>query len=409
VRHHQALLRLGSSYRARAPRATLRLARRLMPALGISRVTDITRMDRLGLPVFTSVRPRGQVLRVHAGKGLRPIDAEVGALMEAVEYAAAEPQRCTQPLRWMRVAELVAQLGGDVQLVDFAPRLGARISPRQQLATVACEDLRDGRRLALPAELVFLPFVHADNPGHFGWTSNGLASGNTLAEATLHGLLEVLERDAIAMNLAHDASHWVRTDSLPAPFGAHARRWQRGGVALAVRQVPNAFGLPCLQACLHEPTGQAVQLSAGYGLHLDPHIALARAVCEAAQSRLSHIHGARDDVLHFYPAYSGQDPADRRQASTTLAQRAFDRSRPLDFGALPPGPGPGASVQATLAQLLRRLQDAGFGAVFRHRYSPALPGLQVVKVIVPKCEQVQPGVRRLGPRLLAQLLGRPHG
>ena len=68
----------------------MRLARTLMSELGISRVMDITRMDRLGLPVFASVRPRGARLRVHAGKGIRPEEAEVGALMEAVEFAVAE-------------------------------------------------------------------------------------------------------------------------------------------------------------------------------------------------------------------------------------------------------------------------------------------------------------------------------
>jgi ribosomal protein S12 methylthiotransferase accessory factor len=44
-----------------------------MPALGISRVTDITAMDRLGLPVFASIRPRGLALCVNAGKGMKPV------------------------------------------------------------------------------------------------------------------------------------------------------------------------------------------------------------------------------------------------------------------------------------------------------------------------------------------------
>ena len=84
---------LGSSLRCRDPWQTLALAEPLMPVLGISRVTDITRMDRLGLPVFASVRPRSRTLHVHAGKGVNAVEARVGALMEAVEYAAAEPQR----------------------------------------------------------------------------------------------------------------------------------------------------------------------------------------------------------------------------------------------------------------------------------------------------------------------------
>jgi len=61
-----------------------------MAGLGISRVTDITRLDRLGLSVHASVRPRGRSLCVHAGKGMRPEESRVGALMEAVELALAE-------------------------------------------------------------------------------------------------------------------------------------------------------------------------------------------------------------------------------------------------------------------------------------------------------------------------------
>ena len=52
------LCRLNSSYRSKRPARTLAIAEALMPKLGITRVTDVTRMDRLGLPVCISVRPR---------------------------------------------------------------------------------------------------------------------------------------------------------------------------------------------------------------------------------------------------------------------------------------------------------------------------------------------------------------
>src|ERR1700690_4612844 len=85
-------IHLSSSLRTTPPQVTLARARARAPALGISRVTDITRLDRVGIPVYASIRPSALPgsLCVNAGKGLRPIEAEVGAYMEAIEFALAE-------------------------------------------------------------------------------------------------------------------------------------------------------------------------------------------------------------------------------------------------------------------------------------------------------------------------------
>jgi len=86
-------VRLSSSLRTTPPEVTLARARAVAPSLGITRVTDITRLDRVGVPVYASIRPTAAPgsLCVNAGKGLHPIEAEVGAYMEAIEFALAEP------------------------------------------------------------------------------------------------------------------------------------------------------------------------------------------------------------------------------------------------------------------------------------------------------------------------------
>src|ERR1035437_10091001 len=59
-------------------------------ALGVTRVGNITGLDRLGLPVYTAVVPRsGDTISVYNGKGVRPEDARAGALMEAIERQTA--------------------------------------------------------------------------------------------------------------------------------------------------------------------------------------------------------------------------------------------------------------------------------------------------------------------------------
>jgi YcaO-like protein with predicted kinase domain len=376
-----------------------------MPALGISRVTDITRLDRLGMPVFASIRPRGLTLRVHAGKGLHPEEAQASALMEAVEYASAEPQSSRWAVERLSIADVAAQLGERLRLADLIPQLGAKSEPSRIVPCVACADISSGRTTFLPAELVFVPYEVDGAPALFGWTTNGLASGNSLEEATLHALFEVLERDAVSMNKPRDASQWVDVEDLPQPVASACSTWRAHGVELSVRHVPNACSLPCFEACLHDAHSADVNVARGMGLHVDREIALARAVCEAAQSRLSCIHGGREDVTDFYAKYDARNRDARDRAESALLQAAFDKTRRIDFEAVPGAPLDAPPLSGLLDDLLQRLSGAGFGSVLRHRFSVDLNGLHVVKVIVPKCEDVVHDRRRIGPRLLARIVG----
>ena len=53
----------------------------------------------------------------------------------------------------------------------------------------------------MPANLVFCPYEPPGSGKGIAWMdSNGLAAGNDLEEAVLHGLLEVVERDAIMIS-----------------------------------------------------------------------------------------------------------------------------------------------------------------------------------------------------------------
>src|SRR3546814_8113336 len=65
---------------------------------GVTRLADITRLDRLGLPVWQAVRPAGRALSVHQGKGASPLAARIGALCEAIECHCAENAPADGPL-----------------------------------------------------------------------------------------------------------------------------------------------------------------------------------------------------------------------------------------------------------------------------------------------------------------------
>lgn len=399
---------LGTSLRSRPAAATLAIARRLTSRLGLTDLLDVTPLDHLGLPVFMSVMHDGDSLRVHSGKGLLCEDAEVGALMEAIEHATCEVASKSKTVDRKLIGQLARQWPDDVKLFDFAPRVGVRASPGARIGVVRCEQLLVRRSMELPAELVLMPPPPQRGPRIFGSSSNGLASGNTLDEATLHALMEVIERDTVTLNMARDESRPLVMTTLPSPFSNMAPGWRRRGVRLHVRYLPNALNLPCFEASLHEPLAEAVSLTlcSGWGLHFNRETALSRAICEAAQSRLAVIHAGRADVpgSRALSKRLGEPPPS--QAMAALLQRLTGSKRRIRFEAVPHSEP--SSVRQALRDLLTRLPTAGLGPVFRYRFrlgdDPAnLKGLHVVKVIVPRAETPVGDKVRMGPRLLRRL------
>jgi ribosomal protein S12 methylthiotransferase accessory factor len=380
---------LSTSVRVRTLQETLRTATALMPKAGITTIEDATADDVLGVPVWFSFRPGGRANSVHSGKGLRSQEAQVGALMEAIEFAAAESDALGSVADRVPISEVLSQFANGMSITDFAPRLGAIASTKTVVEVETCEDLHTARRFALPAELLLVPAPKADAASIFGWSSNGLASGNSIAEATLHGLLEVLERDTIAMDLAAPSRRMLDTAHLPEPLGSWAQAWSAVGIDLRVRPLDNEFGLPCFEAEIVANDGSPAKVARGWGLHLDSKIALARAVTEAAQTRLhAHRFGPRGPVAEARSSAGGPPISC------------------VDFAAIPTLAC--ESVDASLSLLLERLRQAGMQWVLRRPMSLPGPGdpmlgLHVVKVVVPGCENPTGAHARIGRRLARRL------
>ena len=406
-----SVLRLDTSLRSRPSTETAEVADKLRHRLGVTHVLNVTQLDHLGLPVFMSLRPAGQLAQVHSGKGMSPEDAFTGALMEAVEYAACESASASAEVQRLSLTALRQQWPAGLDLADFAPLLGVVHTPRTRMHSVTCELLQARRHLPLPAELVLMPAPRQRGERLFGSSSNGLASGNTLEEATLHALLEVIERDTVALHIARDGSRALITSSLPQPFDTLSRAWRRRGVWLHVRYLPNDMGLPCFEAGFHEPnaTLASTVLSRGWGLHFDRRIALSRAICEAAQSRLSVILANRPEIPGSVEVARRVGlPPSAEKTSRRLAH-LVDRRRRIGLEAVPDVAPP--SIREALRSLISRLSAAGLGPVFRYRLNPAgdpgaLKGLNVVKVVVARSETPIGEHPRVGPRLMARLQGR---
>src|SRR4051795_3255656 len=181
------------AHRAASPSETLARVRNLMARMGITRLGNITGLDRIGIPVAVAVRPNSRSVSVSQGKGLDREQAMASALMEACEGYHAEE---IGPVRTTAYRELA----GRAAVVDPAalPASGRDFDERAPIDWSLGWDLLQAELCWVPAELVHTDYTR-DPDGFFLAGSNGLASGNHPVEAVIAAICELIERDGLAL------------------------------------------------------------------------------------------------------------------------------------------------------------------------------------------------------------------
>ena len=289
--------------RARTPEETLAAITPSLPAFGITRSASTTQLDRLGIPVWVAVRPGGQMLQVSNGKGVTDVASQVSALMEACELHLAEnpdPAR----LRRCSMAQL-ARAEPDARIVSPADLPGGDLG-RYFTSDFPCEwtagtDVDAGGRVWVPSSVVYF----FRRPSYFRTTTNGLASGNTQAEAELHALYELIERDAVCALIEggrvklRGRVRVVDPDSVTFPLARLLlERFATQSTRVVLMALPVPVDVAAMWAVLlnARAISRRSTINVGFGAHVCPEVALTRALTEAAQTRLVKIHGARDDI-----------------------------------------------------------------------------------------------------------------
>lgn len=288
------VFRIGT-HRCRNPDVTWEILSPSLKNFGVTRLADVTGLDRLRIPVFVAVRPMSRSLCVSQGKGLTPLLARVSAVMESIELWHAEqlpPGKVCSDIPCMDL-----NLPYDVSSLQMYP--GSLLNGRTRFDWIEGIGLRSNQSVLVPIEAVRLDW-EARQPWDvrsIQCTSNGLASGNSYGEAVVHALYELLERD-IRSNLSRLTVD-NRTHIDPASIDdarcanlvdllMYSNTW------LEIVAIGNDFNIACFVAYLWSEDFPAI--AAGCGAHSDPAVALSRAITEAAQSRVTAISGARDDV-----------------------------------------------------------------------------------------------------------------
>jgi ribosomal protein S12 methylthiotransferase accessory factor len=377
------------THRTIAPERTLARICPLMPVMGITRLADITGLDRIGIPVVVACRPNSRSLAVSQGKGTTLAAAKASALMESVESYHAE--RIVQPLKLGTLEEL--RYTHAIVDIDGLPRSSEGVFDRDlRMLWIEGHDVIGGTALWVPYELVHTDYTASARiaEGRFQTTSNGLASGNNVSEALSHALCEVIERDANTLwDLApEDEKRRRRLDleTVDDP-GCHDLlvAFARADVAVGVWDMTSDIGIAAFVCVIVDRTPDALHLlypNGGMGCHPCREVALSRALTEAAQSRLTGIVGSRDDMTR----------ADyERFRNTDLTQRV--RSALLADGGARPFESVPAREHATVGEdvsyVIDALRHAGIEQAVAIDLSLPGFGISVVRVVVPGLEGVR--------------------
>jgi ribosomal protein S12 methylthiotransferase accessory factor len=231
--------------------------------------------------------------------------------MECIESWHGE--RIDQPLRW----ESYLALCDAVSVVDVTALplcAEGELHLDVPMLWIKGYDLLQQRPVWTPFEAVSVNYVCPPNFTYtFNQSSNGLASGNHLLEAIVHGLCEVIERDATALWYGNDDLRQLDLATVNDPSCAQVLDLlDRAGIYTAVWDLTSDLGIPTYACTILErpdqPTARVPGAFNGYGCHLSPAIALMRALSEAVQSRPTYIAGSRDDLFYdFYHRHGDED------------------------------------------------------------------------------------------------------
>lgn len=337
------------------------------------------------------VDPRAALRGENGGKGATARDAEVGALGEAVERFSAGFQGDELRHRGS-LADLGASAIDPADCLLFDPRQQADrqrwnaehgdfnhvsppVDPDEVVDWTPLWSFTEHRHRYLPTAMLYFG---APGPAWACADSNGNAAGTSREDAVLQGLLELVERDAVAL-------WWYNRDRLaPVDIEAFGDPWVADTVAhhdtlgrqVWVLDATSDLEIPVMVAIsrLRQAVDGSERVMFGFGAHLDPATALRRAVAELNQllpavSDAALASADRDTVDWLTHATLADQPY--------LAPLRGAPCRPADFPRTAPG-----DLAAAVETLVARLADEGLETLVLDQTRPDV-GMPAVKTVVP--------------------------
>jgi ribosomal protein S12 methylthiotransferase accessory factor len=385
----------------------------ISPVTGV--LKEITR-DRRGPAFFNSYRSganlalttrrefehmRSSLRAENGGKGVTPLHGRVSALCEAIErhsgYFHGDEERIVGSYAELRdhpehpaIHPNESLLFDERQYADRVTWNAAHSSfqyvcpPFDETAVTSWTPVwsrTESRHRLLPTGMLYF-----DVPAEFGGRavcadSNGNAAGASTEDALLQGLLELVERDSVALWWYNRTPMpGVCLDSFADPWIDELRDVYAGlGRDVWVLDVSSDVGIPTMAALSRRRGGEREDIMFGFGAHTDPKVALVRALTELNQLMPAVVDVDEDGT------YGWSDPdAVRWWQTATWAGNAYLRPDPsvparrlADYDHTP-----NDDLYQDLTMIERRLADLGLDVLVLDQTRPDI-GLPVVQAIVP--------------------------
>ncbi len=413
----QSRKKLGADGSPRTVKAhqTLGIATTVCKRIGVTRLADITHMDKLNIPNYSAILPGTEdYIWVYSGKGQTKVNAQVSALMESIERYSSLPSSSHRNF----IQGSYDQLSREHNVLhpeEVVEPFNFQYKDYMSLDFLSGYEMFSQESILVPASLAlfrYSPKPPSINPFAF-YHTNGLASGNVLEEAICHSLCEVIERDAVSLaqlrasaipfHFTQFVSNALRSQGYPVtpippdlfkddpsifsdvdiydvdfqPLKVLVGKFEKAGIPLIVKDITSDIGIPTFNASSVEwLTHDYGYLVEGHGTHPDSRIALLRAITEVSQTRAANIQGARDDLRKI--RYGQENSDDKRAWQFMTSKRKIKFSGIRSYL--------NEDILDDIKLLMNCFKRVGLSKVIIVNLTIAEIGIPVVRAIVPGLE-----------------------
>ncbi|MBU1172302.1 MAG: YcaO-like family protein [Proteobacteria bacterium] len=355
--------------------------------IGITRVADVTGYDRVGIPVFNSIKPTTSGSSVQHGKGVTKTSSKISALMESFErYHSMNAKIESFEASYDEVAQEMP-----VVPFDKMPHInGSFLTRTMPILWTTGWDIANNVKTAAPLAMVELAGKKSQDKtfktGHLQVSSNGLSAGFHILEAVIQGLLEVIERDGITCHTYKSGSKnlivpekTIDFASIPYPEVSELHElFIKAGITPFLYDCSTDIGIPVYNCFLFDDLNPDYMYVHGMGAGLHPRDAMVRALTESAQSRVVFNAGSRD--LYFQEEFE-TSCLNSSKSLLPMAQNQkkyrFDAKNDIDVM-------PDFVKQITYC--IHKLRSVGLDQALVFPLVPESNTIQVVRVAVPGAE-----------------------
>lgn len=383
----------GCTHRALKPSQTIKNVEKKLKTAGVTRVTEITHLDRVGIPVYSAIRPTAQegAVSIYAGKGATTQQAKASAMMESFERYSAEKQATDKKRIVKGSYEDISNSLNPEALI-----LPQKISLNENLEWIESQDIFSEDKIMIPANSVFHPYECDNAINLFKSNTNGLASGNVLEEAVFHGITEVIERDAWSIfEVRKESTTEIDCNGVDNPIIIDLMgKFRKAGIEIKLMDLTADIQVTTMAAVADDTVlKDPALLTLGVGTHLDPEIAAIRAITEVAQSRATQIHGTREDTVRaVFMRKAGYERMKR------INKHWFGESKKI-IGLDELKNKSSSSFKEDIQITTKEIKKCGMGKAFYVDLTRDEVKVPVVRVIIPGMELFSVDPDRKGKRL----------